>query len=201
MVTACTIVTLFDVLADFHQRYPGIEVALNEDSSDLLIDGVLSGRFDIALLGTAVDLPAGIESEIVADEALVAAVPIGHPLGGVQSIPLANLAPYPLITLPTGAGVRTAFDTACAAAGVKVQVTLEASAPDVIAGLSERGLGVAILSETMASAHREALHAIAITDPPMRSRLELAWPTADVAGPAARAFVDSARAAFRAAVR
>ena len=201
MVTACTIVTLFDVLADFHQRYPGIEVALNEDSSDLLIDGVLSGRFDIALLGTAVDLPAGIESEIVADEALGAAVPIGHPLGGVQSIPLANLAPYPLITLPTGAGVRTAFDTACAAAGVKVQVTLEASAPDVIAGLSERGLGVAILSETMASAHREALHAIAITDPPMRSRLELAWPTADVAGPAARAFVNSARAAFRAAAR
>ena len=152
MVTACTIVTLFDVLADFHQRYPGIEIALNEDSSDLLIDGVLTGRFDIALLGTAVDLPAGIESEVVADEPLVAAVPIGHPLAGERTIPLASLARYPLITLPPGAGVRAAFDTACAAKGVKVRVTLEASAPDTVAGLGERGLGVAILSETMASA-------------------------------------------------
>ena len=199
MVTACTIVTLFDVLADFHGRYPGIEIALNEDSSDQLIDGVRNGRFDVALLGTAADLPAGIESQTVADERLVAAVPFSHPLSSERTISLASLAQYPLVTLPAGAGVRTAFDTACATAGVRVRVALEASAPDTVAGLSERGLGVAILSETMASARRETLHAIVITDPPLRSRLELAWPATEVAGPAARAFIESARVAFRVA--
>ena len=199
MVTACTIVTLFDVLADFHERYPGIEIALNEDSSDRLVEGVRSGRFDVALLGTAVDLPAGIESQMVADERLVAAVPLGNALDGQQSIALASLANYPLVTLPSGAGVRAAFDTACTAAGVQVRVAFEASAPDTVAGLSERGLGVAILSETMASARRETLHAIEIIDPPVRSRLELAWPAGGASGPAAKAFVQSAREAFRVA--
>lgn len=199
MVTACTIVTLFDVLADFHDRYPGIEIALNEDSSDLLVDGVRSGRFDIALLGTAARLPAGVESQVVADERLVAAVPVGHPLAAQREIALAGLVKYPLVTLPQGAGVRTAFDSACATAGVKARIALEASAPDVVAGLGERGLGVAILSETMASARSESLRAIVITDPPLRSRLELAWPAGDAAGPAARAFIECARAAFRAA--
>ena len=73
---------------------------------------------------------------------------------------------------------------------------LEASAPGVVAGLAERGLGVAILSETMASARGETLRAVVIVDPSLRSRLELAWPAGNLTTPAARAFVDCAREFF-----
>jgi len=198
MVTACTVRGLFVALEAFHARFGAIEISLNEDSSDRLIDGVLTGRFDVALLGTATALPAALASLQVADEALVAAVPFEHPLAQASAIALGDLERYPLITLPAGAGVRHAFDTACAAAGLSPRVALEASAPDVVAGLAERGLGVAVLSETMARARGGTLHAAVIDNPPLRSRLELAWRAGGTASPAAAAFITFARDAFAA---
>jgi DNA-binding transcriptional LysR family regulator len=195
MVTACTVTELFDALSAFHRSFPGIEIALAEDSSDRLIAGVLTGRFDIALLGTAEALPSGVVSDVISDEALVAAVPLDHPLATSGTIGLAELLDYPIVTLPPGSGVRTAFDTACTARGLAPKVALEASAPDVVAGLAEGGMGIGILSETMAGA-RAALQAVVIDDPPLRSRLELARSAGDSAGPAARAFISRARAAF-----
>ena len=195
MVTGCTVAVLFDALASFHDEFPGIELALTEDASDRLADGVRTGRFDLALLGTAQRLPSGGESQLIADERLVAAVPPSHPLGGRTTVELAALAEYPLVTLPVGAGVRSALDSACGVADVRLQVALEASSPDVVAGLATRGLGVAILSETMASAHQRTLQAIPITDPAMTSRLELAWPSGPI-GPASRAVVRHVRDAF-----
>ncbi|MET0966086.1 MAG: LysR family transcriptional regulator [Nakamurella sp.] len=196
MVTGCTVAVLFDALAAFHEQFPAIAIVLAEDASDRLADGVRNGRFDVALLGTAQSLPPGVKSQLVADERLVAAVPPGHPLAVWPTIELAALGEYPLITLPVGAGVRSALDTACAAVGFRAHVALEASSPEVVAGLAERGLGVAILSESMAGAHPETLHAIPITDPTMTSRLELAWSTGPAIGPAAGALVRHLRDAF-----
>ena len=197
MVTGCTVQRLFDALADFQQRYPGVEVSLGEDASDRLLDGVRSGRFDLALLGTAGTVPADLASHLVADEKLVAAVPLTHPLAHSRTMSLPELVGHRLICLPRGSGVRAALDTACAAGGLTAQVTLEASAPDVVAGLAERGLGVAVLSETMASARSSSLHAVVI-DGPLLSRLELAWRSDEATSAAARAFIDIARSAFSA---
>lgn len=199
MVTASAVAVLFDALAQFHRQHPEIEIAMTEDSSDRLIDGVRTGRLDLALAGTSMDLPPGVESDTISDERLVAAVPPGHPLADTDGVRLEEVTRYRLITLPVGAGVRNAFDTACAAAGLTGWVHLEASAPDVVAGLAERGLGVAIVSETMASAHPETLTAVPIVDPPLRSRLELIWPGAGRAGTAAKACREVVREAFRAA--
>jgi DNA-binding transcriptional LysR family regulator len=195
MVTGCTVAVLFDALASFHEKFPAIELALTEDASDRLADGVRTGRFDLALLGTAERMPPGVESQLIADERLVAAVPPGHPLAARPTIGLAALVGFPLITLPTGAGVRAALDTACAVAEVDLRVALEASSPDVVAGLAARGLGVAILSESMAGAHRQNLQSVPVTNPAMTSRLELAWSGGPV-GPAARAVASHVRDAF-----
>ena len=80
------------------------------------------------------------------------------------------------------------------------RIGLQASAPDVVAGLAERGLGVAILTDTMAAARARTLRAVPIDDPPLRSRLELAWPTGERAGTAARICRQAIRDAFAASV-
>ena len=59
MVTGCTVAVLFDALSSFHHQFPGIEIVLTEDASDRLVDGVLRGRFDLALLGIAQDCRRG----------------------------------------------------------------------------------------------------------------------------------------------
>jgi len=101
-----------------------------------------------------------------------------------------------LVCLPQGTGVRTAFDTACAARGLRPRVALEASAPHVVAGLAIRGLGVAILSESMATAQEAALHSMTIVEPKLRSRLELVWKADAVASPATDALVAHAQQRF-----
>ncbi|HEY7137549.1 MAG TPA: LysR substrate-binding domain-containing protein [Acidimicrobiia bacterium] len=195
MVTACSVRDLFDLLAEFHETNPGIDVTLTEDTSDRLVDALLDGRLDLALAGIAAGTPDGAESRVLADEALVAAVRHDDALAGRRSISVRKLLDRPIVCLPRGTGVRTAFDDGCASRNLQPRVAFEASAPDVVAGLAIRGLGVAVLSESMVAVHARELRAVAITDPRMRSRLELIWRADAAATPAARALVAHARRA------
>jgi DNA-binding transcriptional LysR family regulator len=196
MVTACGFQGLFDELADFHAAHPGIDIALSEDTSDILVDAVRSGRLDLALVGIAGPTPSDLDSSVIADEALVAAVPHDDPLATRTTISLRALQERDLVCLPRGTGVRTAFDNACAGARLRPRVALEASAPDVVAGLAVRGLGVAVLSESMTLGLEAALHSLAIVEPRLRSRLELVWRADGPTAPAAAALVAHARQRF-----
>ncbi|MEO8423747.1 MAG: LysR family transcriptional regulator [Actinomycetota bacterium] len=193
MATACTVSAWFDQLAGFHVTHPGVVITLTEDTSDRLVEGVLSGRLDLALAGLAASVPTGLGSQTVADERLVAAVRQDDPLAASRTITIPALNERSLLCLTRGTGVRTSFDEACAAHGLQAHVTFEASAPDVVAGLAIRGLGVAILTESMAHAHRSDLHAITIVGQKHRARLELIWKAGDFAPPAAAALIDHAR--------
>jgi DNA-binding transcriptional LysR family regulator len=73
-------VNLPRVLADFHHQHPDVEIALLEESSDQIITALQDGLIDLGLVGDTGPQPAGIETQIVADEPLVAAVSPDHPL-------------------------------------------------------------------------------------------------------------------------
>ena len=175
MVTACTVAPLFDALSAFHRAYPGIEITLAEDHSDRLVEQVRSGSADLALVGAAGELPEDVGGQIVISENLVAAVPPAHPLTGQRQVGLAELAAYPVISMPTGTGVRTVFDLACAREGLRPDIALQASAPSAVADLAERGLGVAIFSATMAANYSDRLTAVPLTGISTPSLLALVW--------------------------
>jgi DNA-binding transcriptional LysR family regulator len=193
MVTACSIGALFDLLADFHDAHPGVDIRLSEDRSDRLVGRVLDGTVDLALVGTAGALPDGLFSVPLIDESLIAAVPERHPLASRPSTPLASLADHRIITMPIGTGIRSAFDGACRDAGISPRIAFEASTGDAILRLARRGLGVAILSESMVPAD-DMLQRVMLTGPQPTSRIDFVWRagsgTAGAAGsPAARALV------------
>jgi DNA-binding transcriptional LysR family regulator len=175
MVIGCTITPLFDALAAFHAAHAGIEIALLEDSSDRLVDGVRAGSLDVALIGTSGAIPPGLEALTIIREPLVAAVPAGHPLAARRLVRLADVVGYPIVCMPTGTGIRAVFDQACAAAGSTPTIALQASAADAIADLATRGLGVAILSESMAARYGDRLKAIHIRDATTPVLLALVW--------------------------
>jgi DNA-binding transcriptional LysR family regulator len=175
MVTACTVAPLFDALSAFHLAYPGIEITLAEDHSDRLVDQVRSGSADLALIGAAGELPEDVGGQIVISENLVAAVPAGHPLAGRPQVSLAELAAYPVISMPAGTGVRTVFDLACAQDGLQPDIALQASAPSAVADLAARGLGVAIFSATMAASYSDRLTAVPVAGISTPSLLALVW--------------------------
>lgn len=196
MVTACTVTPLFDALAAFHVAHPGVEITLSEDSSDRMVEQVRAGLVDLALIGCAEAPPTDLESFSIISEGLVALVPRDHPLAKLRKVALAQVVAYPLVCLPPGTGIRTVFDRACAARGVQPTVALQASAPDAVVDLSRRGLGVAILAESMAAKHENHVARVPLTGIDVPAVLALVWKNAS--NPALNELIRHCQATFAA---
>lgn len=194
MVSGCTLTPLFDALAAFHRAHPGVELSLLEDSSDRLTEGVRDGTLDTALIGAAATAPEGLDALTVISERLVVAVPPGHPLARRRKVVLDDLTGHPIVCMPPGTGLRAVFDQACAARGLRPTIALEAGAADALAGLAARGLGVAVLSASMAKGLDDVLVARTLADVETPALLALVWRPAH--GPVVREFLAHARRAF-----
>ncbi len=195
MVSGCTMTPLFDALAAFGTAHSAIEISLTEANSDRLTERVRAGELDVALIGAAGRTPQGLEALTIVSERLVAGAPAGHPLiGRKDTCTLAEVTAHPLVCMPQGTGVRAVLDVACAGRQLAPEIALVASAPDAVADLAQRGLGVAILSESMAPARDGRLCALPIADIEIASILALVWRPEP--SPALRALLVHAQAAF-----
>ncbi|MFE7977417.1 LysR family transcriptional regulator [Streptomyces shenzhenensis] len=163
MITACTVTPLFDALSGFHLAHPGVEITLLEEESGKLVEYVRKGTVDLALIGAANRVPDDLDGWQIVSEPIAAAVPPDHPLAESTGATLAELSGYPIICLPEGTGIRAVLDQASAARGLTPTIALQASAPSTVINLAERGLGVAVLSESMIAQHK-GLRTVPITD-------------------------------------
>ena len=198
MVSGCALPILAELLAAFHDTYPGVTITLAEDNSDRLIGQLGDGRLDLALIGSAGEPEPGLDTALIVDDELVVAVHPDHSLAGA-AVTLADLKETPLVSLPRGTGVRTALDAACAQAGFAPTIVFEASALPMVVHLAAMGLGAAVVPASTATrptvpdSGPEPIRVLRITAPAIRSRLELAWNPAPAANPAARVLIDHAR--------
>lgn len=198
-ITAAGGLDFAELLAGFHRRYPGVEISLTEDNSDVLLAKVRAGEVDLAWIGrsSSTALPTGLASQIVTDEELVAVVALDHRLAQRRRIRLVELAEEALVCLPAGTGIRGALDAAAADDGFRARVQFEATAPLASIDLASKGLGVGVVPLSAAEYASEPFRTVRIAGPQLRSRLELAW-RVDAAGlvaggPATRALVGHAR--------
>ena len=199
IVTSSPLQDLPDLFAEFHRKYPGVEIALSEANSDVLLEALSTRRLDLAVVGLASRAPRPIETQVIRDDALIAAVSKDDPLTGRASITLRSLRDRDLISLPKGTGLRAALDRGCAAAGFRPRIAFEATNLKMLAELASRGLGIAILPESEANTHAKIIQAVPIDRPQLRGRLELAWNAEEPINPAARALIAHARHHFASA--
>ncbi|MDT0542710.1 MULTISPECIES: LysR family transcriptional regulator [Streptomyces] len=185
-------VDLATLLAEFHDDHPAVEITLTEDGSDRLIDALRGGRLDAAIIAFGTTPPPDLETHVVTEDAVVAAVSPDHELAGRSTIPLDALRDRVLISLPQGTGIRSLLNEACAAAGFTPHIAFEAGTPAVLAQLAARGLGIAIVPSGIVRS-REDLRALTITRPALRGTLALAWRAEGPISPAARALIGRAR--------
>jgi DNA-binding transcriptional LysR family regulator len=191
MVVGCTSTVLADLLADFAAAHPAVEVVLVEGSGADLLAALSTGRLDLAWVGRAQPPPSGVQTAVLYEEEQVAVVPLAGPLRG-RSLAVADLASHRLVALPPGTGGRTALDAACAAAGVAPVVACEATGLEMVCLLAERGLGTGVVPASVAAAAADRLRALPL-DPPVTSRIELAWRTGGPSSPAGAALLAVAR--------
>jgi DNA-binding transcriptional LysR family regulator len=183
-------VDLPGLLARFHAAHPNVEITQSVASSDQLIEGLHTGRFDLALLGLGSSTPPpGLTTHIITDEPLVAVVSRTDPLAAKTTIALRALAERTLISLPPGAGLRACLDEACTNAGIRPRISFETGDPRVATQLAAKGLGVAVVPRTVAGIDQDHLHTLTISGPELRGRLAIAWLANGPSSPAARVLI------------
>lgn len=138
-------------------------------------------------------LPLELATEVVVDEPLVIAVSHSDALARRNTVSLDAIRDRALISLPRGTGLRTYLDDTCKSIGFQPRVAFEVGDPRIVAQLAGRGLGVALLPESVTNAHPTQLRAIPLARPGLRGRIALAWRAQQPASPAARAFITHAR--------
>jgi LysR family transcriptional activator of glutamate synthase operon len=137
---------LSGVIAQFHGRHPGVEVAVLEQSSEELADLLRVGEIDLAFLSVTERIERrGLALRRLLSEELVAVVPASHPLAGRQGLELSELAGEEFVSYRRGARLRELLEAAAERAGFAPTITLETNDSRRIIQLVGMGIGVALL--------------------------------------------------------
>lgn len=185
-ITSLTELDLVDLLARFHGQYPKVDIRWLMAKSELLIADVRERRLDVGFIGVwPGERLEGVEYRLLAEEELVAVLPVAHPLAVIEGLSLTHLQDQPLVDFPAGTGARRQTDEAFAAAGLRHKVQFEVSNIRLVEKFVQRALAVGLVPARIASGFKGVATA-AVRDAPQR-HLYAIWsknPT-----PAARAFV------------
>lgn len=182
-------IDLPSVLADYNRDYPAVVITLAVADTNRLVAGVRDGRYDVILVGLTGPFPPGTDTHTIIDEPLVAVISRTHSLSTADQVPIRALAGCPLISLPTGTGLRKCLDDVCASAGFAPDIAFEAADPRVLVDLAAHGLGIAIVPRSVVVARQLNVHVLALTDPEPRARIVLGWRTDPPPTPAAHELI------------
>ena len=138
---------LADVLADFHTRFPGIELHVEESGSRDLIRNLGRGELDMALIILPLhSSDPDFSTTPILRENLVVVSPTSRPSpNGRASIRITELQGRPLVMFRRGYDVREATLRACRAAGFEPELAVEGGEMDAVLRFVEAGLGLAVV--------------------------------------------------------
>ncbi|WP_248735036.1 LysR family transcriptional regulator [Neobacillus rhizosphaerae] len=158
--------TLPTAISAFRERYPHVKFQLNQGSYLSLIDGVVKGEFNLALLGPVPKKEKKIKGKTLFTENIVALLPSGHPLAEKRILKLSELREDSFILFPKGYILREIIVNACEQIGFHPQVSFEGEDIDAIKGLVSAGLGVTLIPEiTLIDSYPRSTVKIPITEP------------------------------------
>lgn len=175
--TLCTSLVV-EVLDEFHERYPGVEIEVLERGSKSLIATLVEGKLDLALIVTSVSSEAAravLELEPVLSEQLVVASAADRPWPRELGTPveLDALGAVPQIMFPENYDLRAALDAAFRAGEITPKVAVEGAEMDAALRFAERGLGVVVVP-AMVAVERPGLRVAPLASPGLARTVSIA---------------------------
>jgi len=178
------------VLGAFHERHPGVEIHVVEDTADALLALLRADELDCAF--ASVD-PEGVDDDLTAvllyEESLVVACAEGHPFAGRDHVTYAELAGEALIAYREGSALRRRLERAMAAEGLVPRNALICTEMAAVRALASRGLGVAVLPDSIAAIPGPPVVTRQLGRAPLTWPVALTWRAARRQPPAAKAFL------------
>jgi DNA-binding transcriptional LysR family regulator len=191
------LVDLSLVLAIFHERHPGVELTVREQSSEELAEMLRSDELDLAFLSVTERIEShGLTCHQLVSEELMVIVPRNHFLARRKRVRMRELADERFISFRPGARLRELLMSAGRQAGFEPHVKLESNESQRIRRLVARGMGVAILPRSDATAAGAPVAVLELVEPVLARDITLAWRADRRHSPAAAEFIDLARETY-----
>jgi DNA-binding transcriptional LysR family regulator len=180
------------LLARFREAHPGIDVNLHEGTLGDMLRHLAEERVDAAFVLLDVEPPDGATVEALSEDEVVAAFTPGEAPGRGRIVP-ADLAGYPLVVPGPSSSVKRSVDEAFERDGESLHVTLESADPFLLRCLVSSGFGAGIIPRSLTRREGPPIELRGF-DPPIRLPVMLMWREDRHISPAARAFIEFARA-------
>jgi DNA-binding transcriptional LysR family regulator len=187
------------LLAGFIQRNPGIKASLQTGNRRELIERLAANEDDLYLF---LEPPRELEVTVqaVLPNPMVVFARADHSLASATNVPFARLAAEPFLMREAGSGTRAIAQRLFERRGLAPVVRMELSSDEAVREAILAGLGVSILSRygLEPDPARSGLVCLDVEGFPLESHWHLVYPSGKRLSPAARAFLDFARAEARA---
>jgi DNA-binding transcriptional LysR family regulator len=142
-------------LARFQKAFPRVNVVLHELSRREAVEGLHDGTLQLAVVPIgAVAQEDGIEFELLRTYPLNVALPPGHRLARLKSVPLEKLATEPLIALRHKyyPGHHQMLDRVFTPLGLKPRIVMECDTASSLLTAIEAGSGIAFATQVFKQA-------------------------------------------------
>jgi LysR family transcriptional regulator, transcription activator of glutamate synthase operon len=136
-----------NVISAFRKSHPQVKFQLKQASYHQLVDSVVNGEMDMALIGPVPKNNKNIKSDILFVDKIVALLPSNHPLADKPLLNLSQLKDDSFVLFPDGFILRDIVVNACGLQGFQPKVSFEGEDIDAIKGLVSAGLGVTLIPE------------------------------------------------------
>jgi DNA-binding transcriptional LysR family regulator len=177
-ITSADYSVLPPFLRRYSERYPGVQLSLQEATSDVQVDELLRGRIDAGLLIPPLPERARAELEYmkVIDEPLILCAPTGL-LRRKGPVALRKLPSLPLIIFPReiSPALHDAILSCFRAAGITPAVGQQAIQMQTIVSLVSAGMGLALVPQSVANLMRPGVEYRALADTTPLVETGIAW--------------------------
>lgn len=133
------------LLAALRRAHPSLTITLRTGNSGEILQDVLEGRLDVAVVGDVAAEPRLVAVPLQRQQVVVI-VDHAHPWSGRSQVEIAELHGQPVVTREPGSKTREAFERALRQAKIVPRIVLELPREAVREAVAE-GLGIGILSE------------------------------------------------------
>lgn len=186
-------------IARLHRQFPKLEIRLFELTRESIEEGLLTSRYDIAVLLTSNILNPELTMETLIQSARRLWVPSGHPLLTTETVGFREISEEPYIMLTVDEAAHTSLKY-WSPTPFQPNIVLRTSSIEAVRSLVANGQGIAILSDMVHrpwSLEGRRIETINVRDKVPSMDVGLAWRRGTEFSPQMRAFRSYFRQAFQ----
>lgn len=163
------------VLCRFRRAYPNCELSVREDLTQRLVEAVVDGELDCAVMSTPIEAPL-VELEVLGSERLLVTASRCHPLPPPDRLTLQFLRDEPAIVLHEMHCLGQQIRDFCRAHRLIRRIVCRSTQLETVGRLVALDLGVSLFPEMAARAdHGEERVYSAVADSDLRREIAIAW--------------------------